>query len=88
MADIGHNSIGMQQAAIEKLRSLAANIVDCEDRAAEVAEEKRAFFKEAKSAGYDSSALRQAIAFLKDEAGRTEQEQIRDLYIEALRERG
>jgi len=88
MADIGHNSVGMQQAAIEKLRTIAANIVDCEERGKEIAEEKRSFFKEAKSAGYDTGALRQAIAYLKDEQGRTEQEQIRDLYIEALRERG
>lgn len=86
--ETGHNSGDITQAAREKLRTLAANIVDCEDRAAEANDEKRAYFKEAKSAGYDSVALRQAIAFLKDEAGRTEQEQIRDLYIEALRERG
>jgi len=85
--EVGHNSGDITEAAREKLRTIAANIVDCEDRAAEVAEEKRAYFKEAKSAGYDAGALRQAIAFLKDEAGRTEQEQIRDVYIEALRER-
>ena len=84
---IGHNSYGMLPEAVEKLRTIAANILDCEDRAKEVAEEKRTYFKEAKSMGYDPAALRQAIAFLKDEEGRTEQEQLRDLYVEALRER-
>lgn len=86
MADIGHNS-GLNPAALEKLKSIAANIVACEDQAKEIAEEKRAYFKEAKSAGYDPAALRSAIAFLKDEEGRTEQEQLRDLYVEVLRER-
>lgn len=82
-----HNPFGLTEAAKVKLKTLAANIIDCEERAKEVAEEKRAFFKEAKSAGYDPAALRQAIAYLKNEADKSEAEQLRDLYVEALRER-
>lgn len=85
MADVGHNS--MTPDARDKLRTIAANIIDCEDRAKEANDEKSAYFKEAKAAGYDTKALRAAMVYLKDEASRDELEQIRDVYIEALRER-
>lgn len=84
---VQHSQYGLEAAAKAKLRTIAANIVDCEDRAKDIAEEKKAFFAEAKAAGFDQKALKGAMAFLKDEAGRTEQEQLRDLYVEALRER-
>lgn len=86
-AAVDHSSYGLTEDAKTKLKTIAGNIIYCEERAKEVAEEKRTFFAEAKAAGFDSTALRQAIAFLKNEADKTEQEQIRDLYVEALRER-
>ncbi len=82
-----HSAYSLTQAVKTKLKTIAANIIDCENRAREVAEEKKLYFEEAKAAGFDTKALKAAMAFLKDEAGRTEQEQLRDLYVEALRER-
>lgn len=82
-----HSPYGLEPAAVAKLKTIAANIVDCEERAKEITSEKATFFAEAKAAGFDAKALRGAIAYLKDEQGRTEAEQLRDLYVEALRER-
>lgn len=82
-----HSSYGLTPEARLKLKTIAGNIIYCEERAKEVADEKRTFYAEAKAAGFDASALRQAMAFLKNEADKTEQEQLRDLYVEALREK-
>lgn len=82
-----HSPYGLAPEAITKLKTIAANIIYTEERQKEMAEEKRVFYAEAKAAGFDPAALRQAMAFLKNEADKTEQEQLRDLYVEALRER-
>ncbi len=82
-----HSQYSLAAAAREALKVIAVNIIDCETRAAEVAYEKKQFYAEAKAKGFEPKALRMAIAFLKDEEDKTEQEQMRDLYVEALRER-
>lgn len=82
-----HSPYGLNPDAVAKLKTIAANIIYTEERQKEMAEEKRVFYAEAKAAGFDPAALRQAMAFLKNEADKTEQEQLRDLYVEALRER-
>lgn len=82
-----HSPYGLTAEAKTLLKTIAGNILYTEERQKELAEEKKTFYAQAKAAGFDSTALRQAMAFLKDEAGRTETEQLRDLYVEALRER-
>jgi uncharacterized protein (UPF0335 family) len=82
-----HSPYGLSPEAKLKLKTIASNIIYCDEKAKEVADERKTFYAEAKAAGFDATALRQAMAFLKDEAGRTEQEQLRDLYVEALREK-
>lgn len=84
---VEHSSYGLTAEAKLKLKTIASNIIYCDERTKEVADERKQFYAEAKAAGFDATALRQAMSFLKDEAGRTEAEQLRDLYVEALREK-
>lgn len=84
---VEHSSYGLTAEAKALLKTIAGNILYTEERQKELAEEKKTFFAQAKAAGFDATALRQAMAFLKNEADKTEQEQLRDLYVEALREK-
>ena len=86
---LGHNTGAAQltEAAREKLRQTVERIERLEEEKAEVADQIKDVYGEAKAFGYDVKALRQIIRIRKtDRAQREEQEAILDVYLMALGE--
>ncbi|OFX09060.1 MAG: hypothetical protein A2516_11735 [Alphaproteobacteria bacterium RIFOXYD12_FULL_60_8] len=70
---------------VEQLRAFVERIERLEEEKANLAADIREVFAEAKSAGYDTKILRQVIRIRKmDASDRREQEEILDLYKQAL----
>lgn len=78
---------GLTEAAREKLRQTVARIERLEEEKAEVANQIKEVYGEAKALGYDTKALRSLIRIRKtDRAEREEQEAILGVYLLALGE--
>ncbi len=77
----------LTETAREKLRQTVARIERLEEEKAEVANQIKEVYGEAKAFGYDTKALRKAVSLRKmDRAEREEQEAILDVYLLALGE--
>ena len=71
----------------EKLRQTVAKIERLEEEKAEVAEQIKEVYGEAKAIGFDTKALRDVIRLRKiEKAARDEQEMILETYLVALGE--
>jgi uncharacterized protein (UPF0335 family) len=71
----------------EKLRQFVARIETLETEKAELAEQLKEVYGEAKSLGFDTKALRAVIRLRKQNASdRAEAEMMLDLYLEAVGE--
>ena len=86
MADIGHNSGDiLNQAAQGQLKSIIERAERLEEEKAEVAEQIKEVFAEAKGNGFDTKILRKVVRIRKqDRAKRLEEEAMLDLYLSAL----
>jgi uncharacterized protein (UPF0335 family) len=72
-------------ASKEKLRQFVARVENLEAEKAEVAEQIKEVYGEAKSLGFDTKALRTVIKLRKISANdRAEAEMMLDLYLEAI----
>jgi uncharacterized protein (UPF0335 family) len=77
----------LPEAVRKKLRLTVARIERLEEEKKEVAEQIKEVYGEAKSLGYDTTALRNVVKMRKqDRREREEQEAIPDVYLMALRE--
>jgi len=77
----------LNQAAQGQLKSVIERIERLEQEKAEVAEQIKEVFAEAKGNGFDVKVLRKVIAIRKqDRAKRLEEESILDLYLSAIGE--
>ena len=85
-ADIGHNSGDiLNQAAQGQLKSIIDRAEWLEQEKAEVAEQIKEVFAEAKGNGFDTKILRKVVRIRKqDRAKRLEEEAMLDLYLSAL----
>jgi len=88
MAEIGHNSGDtLNRTAQGQLRSLVERIERLDQEKAEIAEQIKEVFAEAKGNGFDVKIMRIVLRLRKkDRAERQEEEAIRDLYLSALGE--
>ncbi len=88
MSDIGHNSGDvMNRTAQGQLRSLVERIERLDQEKAEIAEQIKEVFAEAKGDGFDVKVMRIVLRLRKkDRAKRREEEAVLDLYLEALGE--
>jgi len=88
MSDIGHNSGDvMNRTAQGQLRSLVERIERLDQEKAEIAEQIKEVFAEAKGNGFDVKIMRIVLRLRKkDRAKRLEEETVLDLYLEALGE--
>lgn len=88
MAEIGHNSGDtLNRTAQGQLRSLVERIERLDQEKAEIAEQIKEVFAEAKGNGFDVKILRVVLRLRKkDRAKRLEEEAVLDLYLEALGE--
>lgn len=86
MSDIGHNSGDtLNRTAQGQLRSLVERIERLDQEKAEIAEQIKEVFAEAKGNGFDVKVMRIVLRLRKkDRAKRQEEEAIRDLYLSAL----
>jgi uncharacterized protein (UPF0335 family) len=76
----GHNSVDR-----DRLRGLVDRIEALEEDKAAIAEDLRGIYTEAKSAGFDASALRQIVRLRKQEpAERDARQAVIDAYMAAL----
>lgn len=74
-------------AAQSQLRSIVERIERLETEKAEVSEQIKEVYAEAKSNGFDAKSIRKVVALRKkDRARRQEEEAILDLYLSALGE--
>ena len=77
----------LTQAARDRLRQMVAGIERLEQERAELAEDVKQAYAEAKALGFDTKALRAVIRLRRiDRRQREEQEQICELYLHALGE--
>jgi uncharacterized protein (UPF0335 family) len=77
----------LTQTAKEKLRLIVTRIERLEEEKAGIAADVKDVYAEAKALGYDTKALRAVIRLRKiDRREREEQEQVLDLYLQALGE--
>lgn len=90
MAGIGHNSGAdahpdvLNQTAQNQIRSIIERVERLELEKAEVAEQIKEVFAEAKGNGFDTKILRKVVAYRRrDRAVVLEEEAIFDLYITA-----
>jgi uncharacterized protein (UPF0335 family) len=84
MADKGTS---LTNASREKLRQTVSKIERLEEEKAEVAEQIKEIYAEAKALGFDVKAIRQVIRLRKiDRAERDEMELILDTYLRAVGE--
>lgn len=75
----------LTETAREKLRQTVARIERLEEEKAEIANQIKEVYGEAKAFGYDTKALRKLISLRKmDRTEREEQEAILDVYLLAL----
>jgi len=80
MTEIGHNSIAKDQ-----LKSIIERVENREAAKAEIGDEIRDIYTEAKGNGFDVKALRRIVAIRKqDPDKRAEQEAILDTYMHAM----
>jgi uncharacterized protein (UPF0335 family) len=92
MSGIGHNSGDahpdvLNQTAQGQLKSVIERVERLEVEKAEVAEQIKEVFAEAKGNGFDVKVLRKVIRIRKqDRAKRQEEETILDLYLSAIGE--
>ncbi len=89
MSDIGHNSgvDVLNRTAQGQLRSLVERIERLDQEKAEIAEQIKEVFAEAKGNGFDVKIMRIVLRLRKkDRAKRLEEEAVLDLYLEALGE--
>jgi len=82
MTDIGHNSAevnaGHLQAFIERVERIEQEVRDLN-------EDKSSIYKECKSAGFDTKIIKKIVAIRRiDRDKRREEEEILDLYLNAL----
>lgn len=78
-------SVSMTEAAREKLRQIVERVERLEEEKKEIAEQIKEVFAEAKSMGFDVSALRKIISDRRKDARELEeQEMIEDLYRGAV----
>ena len=78
MSDVGG-------VAAEKLRSFVERIERLEEEKAALGNDVREVYSEAKAAGFDTKVMRQVVKLRKmDQNDRSEQEQLLDLYKQAL----
>jgi uncharacterized protein (UPF0335 family) len=71
--------------AADRLRSFVERIERLEEEKAAISRDIREIFAEAKAVGFDTKILRQVIRLRKMEhADRREQEELLDLYLQAL----
>lgn len=86
MAEIGHNSgevLGGDAQGL--LKSFVERIERLNEEKAEIAEQVKEVFSEAKGMGFDTKALRKLISLRKlDPAKRQEEQAVLDLYAHAL----
>lgn len=84
--DDAHSEI-LNQDAQGRLRSIIERIERLEQEKAEVMEQIKEVFAEAKGAGFDVKILRKVVRLRKqDRAKRQEEEAILDLYLSAIGE--
>lgn len=75
----------MNQATKEKLRTTVARIERLEEEKAEVAEQIKDVYREAKAFGFDTKAIREIIKIRKqDRQEREEREMVLETYLLAL----
>lgn len=84
----GHNSGDvLNQAAQGQLRSIIERVERLEQEKAEIAEQIKEVFAEAKGNGFDVKILRKVIRLRRMDRGkRLEEEAITDLYMSAIGE--
>ena len=84
--DDAHSDV-LNQDAQGRLRTIVERIERLEQEKAEVMEQIKEVFAEAKGAGFDVKILRKVVRLRKqDRAKRQEEEAILDLYLSALGE--
>ncbi|MGE0828433.1 MAG: DUF2312 domain-containing protein [Hyphomonadaceae bacterium] len=92
MPDFGGEDViaapqALTQTTKEKLKQFVARIERLEEEKASIAADIKDTYGEAKSMGFDTKVLRKVIRLRKqDRQERMEQEQIMDLYLQALGE--
>jgi uncharacterized protein (UPF0335 family) len=87
MADDSSNIDVLNSTAQQQLKSIIERIENLEAEKAEVAEQIKEVFAEAKGNGYDVKTLRKVVRLRKqDRAKRQEEEALLDLYLSALGE--
>lgn len=88
MAEIGHNSGDtLNRTAQSQLKELVSRIERLDLEKAEIAEQIKEVFAEAKGNGFDVKILRVVLRLRKkDRAKRLEEEAVTDLYLSALGE--
>ena len=84
--DLGHSDV-LNGAAQTQLTSIIERVERLEQEKAEVAEQIKEVFAEAKGNGYDVKTLRRVVRIRKqDRAKRQEEEALLDLYLSAVGE--
>jgi uncharacterized protein (UPF0335 family) len=87
MADDSSNIDVLNATAQAQLKSIIERIENLETEKAEVAEQIKEVFAEAKGNGYDVKTLRKVVRIRKqDRAKRQEEEALLDLYLSAIGE--
>ena len=87
MADDSSNIEVLNQTAQGQLKSIIERIERLEQEKAEIAEQVKEVFAEAKGNGFDVKIIRKVIRIRKqDRAKRQEEEAILDLYLSAIGE--
>lgn len=92
MADFGGEEVmvapqALTQSTKEKLKVTVARIEKLEEEKKAITTDIKDVYGEAKAFGFDTKVLRKVIALRKqDRAERAEQEQVMDLYLQALGE--
>jgi uncharacterized protein (UPF0335 family) len=82
MADIGSNSNGASQ---NEIKSFVERIERLNGEKADLSSDISEVYKEAKSRGFDTKALRKAVRIrAMDQAQRKEEEAVLELYLAAL----
>ena len=84
--DLGHSDV-LNSTAQTQLKSIIERVERLEQEKAEIAEQIKEVFAEAKGNGFDVKVLRKIVRIRKqDRAKRMEEEAILDLYLSALGE--
>ena len=84
--DLGHSDV-LNATAQTQLKSIIERVERLEQEKAEVAEQIKEVFAEAKGNGFDVKVLRKVVRIRKqDRAKRQEEEALLDLYLSAIGE--